>query len=546
MNIALYNEIANTRFFEMEQKAFHAHAKMFLTHYRELTAEEKQKSPAPGFILTASTGFAQKVYLGDGSRIARSNDLDETDVIINCIRFEGPIMRNGGGCAYGSKEIRDQIIEAANQPQCIGHIFIVDTPGGSSYAKYDFKEALDYAHAKKQKSVLYVDGMLMSAGMAWGACCQKIIAHAPYCQLGCMGTFGAFYTSKDQDVNTVTQEMFHEVYATTSPDKNRMFRQAAQGDNTDVQEYVDRENEKYIKIIRKGRPNVTDEQLLGGDYEAAQVIGTLCDGIQTFDEVVNDMLDAAGVTRGNSPEDRKARQTGLLFATEATRNMQRYAETKKEEDDPQPEDPKKKKKDDDDDDDPNQPVPADEPDDDDPDEKKQTKQSHNNTMKEYQNIRTALGLESFEHDSKNGIYLVEEYADTIENKLQQLAQAQETIEAKHNEIKQLNETIRQLREQATANDAESARKEEESKTEREKERKDLEEQIRRLNETIQEKDRMIAEISEQPLARQQPATVTQTVEEQAVPVLASDKGSVQAQRKAYAERMKYLNEHRSN
>ena len=146
---ALYNEIANTRMFEMQEAAFFNHARMFLSHYRSLTAEEKAAAiPNGRFVLSSSNGFKQTESRDESQSDSSANPLDQEDAFIHIIRFSGPMMRNGGACAYGSMEMRDMIMEAADMPNCIGHIFIVDTPGGSSATKDDLQEAIEYAHSK--------------------------------------------------------------------------------------------------------------------------------------------------------------------------------------------------------------------------------------------------------------------------------------------------------------------------------------------------------------------------------------------------------------
>ena len=288
---ALYNEIAHTNMFEMQETAFFNHARMFLTHYREVSGDGRKASDKGQFLMAASSGFAEKVYVGNAGYIARYEDLEEDDVVINVIRMSGPMMRYGGGCAYGSTELREMIMRAANLPQCVAQVFIVDTPGGSSATKDDLQEAMDYAHSKGQKTYMQVDGMVMSAGMAWAAMCTKRYARNPRNMFGCMGTYASFYTNKDKDVNSITQEMFHVVYAEGSPNKNKAFRDSAEGDDSTIQELVNRENERYKEIIRTGIPNVTNEQLLGGEWEAQEVIGTLCDGIRSLDDIINEIVE---------------------------------------------------------------------------------------------------------------------------------------------------------------------------------------------------------------------------------------------------------------
>lgn len=492
ISTALYNEIAHTHLFEMEQGALNNHARLFLSHYRNLAPEEKAKLDSKcHFKLTASSGFTQAVREDDTLAQGEGSARVERDVYINVIRFSGPMMRNGGGCAYGSIELREMIMQAADDEDCIGQIFIVDTPGGSSATKYDFQEALDYAHSKGQETAMQVDGMVMSAGMAWASLCKKRYARNPHNLFGCMGTYAAFYTNKDGDVNSVTQEVCHIIYADGSPNKNKPFRDAAEGDDTAIREYVNKENDAYKAIIRQGIPNVTDEQLLGGEWEAQDVIGSLCDGIRSLEEIVAEMLTAKGFTLEVKEPSAQSENSQNSITNQISQSM----------------------------------------------------------GKQYEKIQAALGLETLESGKDNSLWLHEEMADQLTAFVESAEHTQTALEAKQEEVKNLNEKIKQLTsqvEQLNGQLAEATSAMEEANKQLEEANKVLEaanadykalqekasgyeamlaEQQTKLEEkdaVIAEKEAAIAELSAAPAAPAQPATVqtAQTVQEK--PFLASD------------------------
>lgn len=564
MNRVLYNEIANTHLFEMEANAFMNQAKMFLTHYREVNPSPDDGESEPGqFLLSASSGFQEKLYLGDGANISRWADLDESDVLINVMRVSGPMMRNSI-CTYGSIELRRRIMEAADCKQCIGHIFIVDTPGGSSFTKFDLQEAMDYAHSKGQSTAMYVDGMVCSAGMAWGAMCQKRYARHKHCLFGCMGTFSAFYTNKDKDVNEITKEMFHVVYASQSPLKNKSSRDSAEGDDTKMQQELDKSNKQYLEIIRKGIPNATEEQLQGEIYEAGDVIGTLCSGIRTFDEVVREMLTAKGF-KMMAPEGRlNASMNG------AHDGYAESASSKGKEETPE-EDPDDDDDDDDDDDtgnpdepgDPNDPVDPNAPDDDEPDKKKTAKRksakkksinkSHYNMSKKYEKIQQALELESLESNKDNSLWLHEELADKLNAALDSKEKTEQALEAKVTEIKSLNDKIKQMTEQFNSEkeslqnqfniDKENLKKEVQADadskfSELETKYNNLVSERDELKGKLEQKDKEIEELSNEPSPQKQPGLSGESKKETVA--LPHSYATVEEQRAAKAEFMRTI------
>lgn len=562
MNRVLYNEIANTHLFEMEANAFMNQAKMFLTHYREVNPSPDDGESEPGqFLLSASSGFQEKLYLGDGANISRWADLDESDVLINVMRVSGPMMRNSI-CTYGSIELRRRIMEAADCKQCIGHIFIVDTPGGSSFTKFDLQEAMDYAHSKGQSTAMYVDGMVCSAGMAWGAMCQKRYARHKHCLFGCMGTFSAFYTNKDKDVNEITKEMFHVVYASQSPLKNKSSRDSAEGDDTKMQQELDKSNKQYLEIIRKGIPNATEEQLQGEIYEAGDVIGTLCSGIRTFDEVVREMLTAKGF-KMMAPEGRlNASMNGAHEGYAESASSKGKEETPEEDPDDD---------DDDDDDtgnpdepgDPNDPVDPNAPDDDEPDKKKTAKRksakkksinkSHYNMSKKYEKIQQALELESLESNKDNSLWLHEELADKLNAALDSKEKTEQALEAKVTEIKSLNDKIKQMTEQFNSEkeslqnqfniDKENLKKEVQADadskfSELETKYNNLVSERDELKGKLEQKDKEIEELSNEPSPQKQPGLSGESKKETVA--LPHSYATVSEQRAAKAEFMRII------
>ena len=115
---------------------------------------EKKK----GFFLSKNRGFDDKLYVGNIHRIENRLDwegeeLSDDDQIINVVVIDGPVTRDGDGCSYGSKDHRDQIMYANTIPQVIGHIFIINTPGGAACARIDYDQAIADCREKGKSTV---------------------------------------------------------------------------------------------------------------------------------------------------------------------------------------------------------------------------------------------------------------------------------------------------------------------------------------------------------------------------------------------------------
>lgn len=211
----------------------------------------------------------------------------QTFPFVSVLTVDGPITRNGGYCSYGSIDHRDMMMRAADHPLCRGHVFIINTPGGSAWAKNDYALAIDYAHSKGQKVIALVDGLCASAGMYLASLCDERYYMNLKDQVGCIGVMAAFYTLADGTVDQFTDETYHELYDPKSFDKNKAYRDLANKDDDKelIKELADLGVE-FRADVKKACPNATDEHLHGKVFNAEDVKGILMDGQSSFMEVV--------------------------------------------------------------------------------------------------------------------------------------------------------------------------------------------------------------------------------------------------------------------
>lgn len=224
-----------------------------------------------------------------GTRILADNGRYDRveEPFINLEIINGPITRNGDACSYGSREHRDMMMMAADSPYCVGHIFLINTPGGSAWAKNDYKQAIDYAHSKGQIVVAFIDGMCASAGMYLAALCDRRFYMNPENEIGCIGVMAAFYTTADGSHNQFSDATYHELYDPQSFDKNKEIRDIANEGNSDllVKELAELGVEFRADVL-KGCPKAKDEHLHGKVFKAAKVKGILVDEQANLGEVI--------------------------------------------------------------------------------------------------------------------------------------------------------------------------------------------------------------------------------------------------------------------
>ena len=291
------------------------------------------------------TYYPEEYQISEDGKQVRGNwtlDLPDDDELaqnfpfVSVLAVDGPITRNGGYCSYGSIDHRDMMMRAADHPLCRGHVFIINTPGGSAWAKNDYALAIDYAHSKGQKVIALVDGLCASAGMYLASLCDERYYMNPKDQVGCIGVMAAFYTLADGTVDQFTDETYHELYDPKSFDKNKAYRDLANKDDDKelIKELADLGVE-FRADVKKACPNATDKHLHGKVFNAEDVKGILMDGQSSFMGVVQhafELYDGRAelinreqtVEPQNEPENEPEPEKPEATNTNTNINMEKY------------------------------------------------------------------------------------------------------------------------------------------------------------------------------------------------------------------------------
>lgn len=270
---------------------------------QNLNAHAVYERPAPtcGFVtVKAADGsiyYPEEYQISeDGKKVrgqwALEDENDQTFPFVSVLTVDGPITRNGGGCSYGSIDHRNMMINAANHPLCRGHIFIINTPGGSAWAKNDYEQAINYARSQGQPVIAFIDGMCASAGMYLASLCDERYYMYPKDEIGCIGVMASFYTQADGSKNQFTDETYHELYDPESFDKNREFRDIANdGDSEKLVKELAELGVEFRADIKKACPAAKDEHLHGKVFDAEEVKGILMDDQSDFFSCVKRCFD---------------------------------------------------------------------------------------------------------------------------------------------------------------------------------------------------------------------------------------------------------------
>ena len=447
-------EIFGTRMWDMAPDYLHYHKQIVDSNILLRAQFDKDESGmGEPYFASMADGFSEKLFVGKATSVRWWDEMgwESGDTIVCVLPVCGPIVRNGDGCSYGSKNYRDFLMAAADVPGCVGHLIYIDTPGGSAYAKNDFQYAIDYAKSKGQPVIALVDGLCASAGMALAAMCDEIYFMNPSDRIGSIGTMCAFYAIADGVKNAISKETYVEVYGSKSEYKNKEYRDAAAGNYDELQAEVDDLNEQFWSLIKTYRPQVQEEQMHGKVYNCGDVIGTLVDGQGTMQSCIERILALSGEQTGVATEENNGEATPSAPENTAMNSVDMElpsedftGEDPKNDDvavSPQEEttqeliqntnNPETETT--------NEPVvPL-------SSEEVPAFKNEEKNMKEYPLIMSALGINALAVDKENGYYMNEALCDAMEAFVAQAKQDKLTMDAKIQEVAQLNAKIEELK-----------------------------------------------------------------------------------------------------
>ena len=296
---SLLLEILNARHFAIRESVFGGFRANVLNYLntRESVHVERERCLhsvarfAGGRLVTKPSRLTEFRAYSDGWDDEEENleggaPVEESTKKVNIVRLTGVMTRGGGACSYGSLEIRDMLMSAARRDDVVGHIIYCRTPGGAADTLIDYRKAIDYIHERGQKIYMFCDGSVASGGTFLSAMCDGVFAFNPEDEIGSIGMYAAFFTLQNGAKNAITQETYVEYYASKSPDKNKTFRDAADGDMKTLEEETNQYLDKLLADMKRDRPSIKEEQMTGAMYRMGDVEGSLIDGFCTLPELV--------------------------------------------------------------------------------------------------------------------------------------------------------------------------------------------------------------------------------------------------------------------
>lgn len=239
--------------------------------------------------------FQDKLYVGNIHAVENhlywnDEELADDDQVVNVVCIDGPVTRDGGACSYGTKDYRDQVLYANTIPQVVGHVFIINTPGGETDCRKDYDMMIADCRAKGKPTVAFIDGMCCSSGVNLASRCDRTVVMNPKDDYGCIGSMAAFWATPDGAVDR-DGSRYVEIVGDESPNKNDWWREAAAGDYEKLKAVINKDTDDFINTVRQNRPLVEDNMLTGTVFEAQDVMPALVDEVGNIDRAIECVFD---------------------------------------------------------------------------------------------------------------------------------------------------------------------------------------------------------------------------------------------------------------
>ena len=206
---------------------------------------------------------------------------------IAVIPVRGTLMKEDeSDCEYfqaGMRTLSERVLEADRDPNVIGIILYIDSPGGTVDGTKAFSETIKSC---KKPTVAFVDGIMASGALWIGTSARCVIAQNSTTEIGSIGVMVAF-----ADMQPVWEKegvKFHRINADQSKDKNKNFTDALAGDYAGIKkEELNPLADQFIAAVKANRPNISNSVFTGKVYFAEEALSLgLIDQIGSFETAV--------------------------------------------------------------------------------------------------------------------------------------------------------------------------------------------------------------------------------------------------------------------
>lgn len=275
-------------------------------YYPKLIAHLTGKSP-PNAAL--DTKEAHQPYQISFSQVEGSGNKADNTILAGVISFKGTLFQEDEDCTDGMMTKSRQIEKLANDDSVQSIILVFRSPGGMVDGTATVHAAIDKAKTKKPVIGYIEDGMCASAAVSIAVHCTHIMASKPLDMVGSIGTMCQIADYSEMlEMNGIK---LHEIYASKSTQKNKIYRDVLAGDYKAIKAELDLLNNQFIESVQQLRPKTKKYQELftGAMFTATEAIEKgLIDSIGSWQDCLQTTLmeiEKFNQSKSNPPKKRQ-------------------------------------------------------------------------------------------------------------------------------------------------------------------------------------------------------------------------------------------------
>lgn len=239
------------------------------------------------FAVDASTGERQPFEIWDHRSYSYIPNPNLQKGAVGVLPISSAITKYNVECGAPGMIERDGWLRSfIKNDQISAIILLMDTPGGEVRAADTFAQTIQNS---PKPIVTYIDGMCCSLGMWFASASDKTFFSSKNGELGSIGALVHF-----ADMSGMLEKAgikLHEIYAPQSKDKNKVFRDAKDGDYGLIESELQILVDEFINHVKAGRPEAVksaDKWNTGKVFRAEEAMKLgLADGILPFERVVS-------------------------------------------------------------------------------------------------------------------------------------------------------------------------------------------------------------------------------------------------------------------
>lgn len=218
-------------------------------------------------VLYSPDGFRVENHSEDGQPLAASAVIASADQpVVAQVNLKGTMLSEGGLCTYGIDYTCDQIAQAGANPNVMGILLNTHSGGGEVVAAQRLSNAIQAVH---KPVVQFVDGMAASGAYWVGAVCDEVVMGGRTTEVGSIGVV----IQMNKQILTYLRENLISIFSDGSDGKQDVFRAILDGDFDFVrQKSLNPLRKEFVKLVKSGRKNVSDEALTGTMFHAPEAI----------------------------------------------------------------------------------------------------------------------------------------------------------------------------------------------------------------------------------------------------------------------------------